>query len=366
MTENSHDAPRLGTSVGILATGMYVPPEVRRNDSWPSDVVARWMEQRRARPIPPIPENLGEGARRVLRANAEHAGDPFQGTVERRVLAPDMTIFDMEERAARDAIARSRIDPMEIDLLLTHTVVPDHQMANPACALHEQLGLSATCLSMHTEATAYSVLGQLALAEASIASGRARYALLVQSCAATRLIEMDDPSSVLLGDGATAVVLGPVSPGRGFLSAVHYTEGRYPQSLIMSVPGGRWFDDGRARVHIGDPRQLYEAHLRIPDTCAESVLAALKRAGHELTDVDFLCVFQGTPWLQRVVYEQLGLRDLEPLDIFHRFGYLSSAMIPAALYVAEHEGKLADGDLVVMTGGGTGMTYGAAVLRWGT
>jgi 3-oxoacyl-[acyl-carrier-protein] synthase-3 len=355
-----------GRNVGILATGMYMPSEIRRNDWWPSEVVARWMQQRGAMASPPVPADVSDGARRVLRAHAEQLADPFQGAVERRVLAADMTIADMEERAAREAIARSRIDPSLIDLLLTHSVVPDHQMTNPACELHERLGLSPRCLSMHTEATAYTVLGQLALAEASIAAGRTEYGLLVQSCAATRLIEMDDPNSVLLGDGATAVVVGPASAGHGFLSAVHYTEGRYPRSLIMSVRGGRWFDDGRVRVHIGDPRQLYEAHLRIPDTCAESVIAALRSSGLALSDVDFLCVFQGTPWLQGVVYEQLGIRELEPFDIFRRFGYLSSAMIPAALYVAEQEGKLADGDLVVLTGGGTGMTYGASVLRWGS
>ena len=351
--------------VGILAVGMYVPPEVRRNDWWPADVVARWVEQRRASPPPQLPADLGEGAMRILRAHAEQARDPFQGAVERHVIAPEMSILDLEERAARDAIERAGIDPRAIDLVLTHAVVQDHQLMNPACPLHERLGLSPACLALHTEATAYTSLAQLALAEAAIAAGRARYALLVQSSAATRLIDRDDPSSVLLGDGATAVILGPVRARRGFLSATHYTEGRYPLSLIMSVPGGRWYDAGSARIHIGDPQQLKEAHIRIADTVAESVLAALAKSGHTLAEVDFLCVFQGTPWLQKVVYEHLGVQHLKPFDIFERFGYLSSAMIPAALFVARQEGQLADDQLVVITGGGTGMTYGATVLRWG-
>lgn len=352
-------------NVGILGLGMYVPPEIRRNDWWSEDVVAGWMEQRRAAPRPAVPEGLSDGAIRVLHAQSDHADDPFHGALERRVLAPEMTVIDMEERAARDAIARAGIDPAAVDLLLTHTVVSDHQMTNPACILHQRLELSATCLSMHTEATAYSCLAQLALAEAALAAGRARYALLVQSCAATRLVESDDPSSVVVGDGATAIVLGPVSAARGFLSAVHYTEGRYPLSLIMSVRDGRWFDKGRALIHVGDPRQLYEAHLRIADTCAESVVGALKKAGHLISEIDYLCVFQGTAWIERVVHEQLGIRNASPVDVFRRFGYLSSAMIPAALYLAEQEGRISADDLVVITGGGTGMTYGATVLRWG-
>jgi 3-oxoacyl-[acyl-carrier-protein] synthase III len=352
-------------NAGILALGLYVPPEVRRNDWWPADVVARWVEQRRGAPTPALPASLSEGAKRVLRAQAEQADDPFQGTIERRVLSREMTVHDMEDRAARDAIARAGIDPAEIDLLLTHTVVPDYQLANPACSLHERLGLPAACLSMHTEATAYSVFGQLALAEASIAAGRARYALLVQSCAATRLFEMDDPSSVLAGDGATAIVLGPVPAGRGVLSLAHYTEGRYARSLIMSVPGGRWFDEGRVRVHIGDLQQLLDAHLRIADACKESIDAALARSGARLSEIDFLCVYEGTSWLQRAVRDHIGARHAKLVEIFPRFGYLSSATVPAALYVAEQEGLLVPDDLVVLTGGGTGQTYGAAVLRWG-
>ena len=351
-------------SVGILATGMYVPPPIRRNDFWPADVVARWLARRATAPRPST-DGLGTGAKRVVEAHAQQAADPFQGAVVRHVIPDDMTILDLEERAARDAIERAGIDPGEIDLLLVHEVVSDHQLANPACPLHERLGLTPTCLAMHVEATAYSSLAQLALAEGMIAANRARHALLVQASVATRLIDTTDPSSVLLGDGATAVVLGPVRPGRGFLSSAHFTEGRYPLSLVMSVPGGRWYDEGRPRVHIADPEQLLEAHLRIADTCADAVLAALAKAGHTLADVDYLCVFEGTPWIQRVVSEHLGRPHDARTDIFPRFGYLSSAMIPAALFCARQEGRIADDKLVVITGGGTGMTYGATVLRWG-
>jgi 3-oxoacyl-[acyl-carrier-protein] synthase-3 len=345
---------------------MYEPPIVRGNDWWPAELVAKWAELRSKVPRPPIPNDLTEGARRILRASAQQAADPFMGTVERRVIPDGMTILDIEERAARDAIARAKIDPAEIDLLLTHSIVADHQLANPACPLHERLGLSPACLALETEATAYTSLAQLALAEASIVAGRARCALLVQSSVATRLIEKEEPNSVLLGDGATAIVVGPVPAGRGILSSVHFTEGKYPASLIMSVPGGRWYDDGAVRMHIGDPGQLFAAHLRIADTCAEAVGAVLQRTGHQLGDVDFLCVFQGTPWLQRAIYEQLGVTHLQPFEVFQRFGYLSSAMIPAALFMAEQARLLADNDLVIIVGGGTGMTYGATTLRWTT
>lgn len=351
-------------AVGIRAIGMYEPPIVRRNDWWPVDLVDKWVEKRKDRLGSSVPFAATPGERRILHASAEQALDPFLGAVERRVVPAELSVLDIEERAARDAIARARIDPLEIDLLLTHSVVPDYQLANPACPLHERLALSPKCLSLHTEATAYASLAQLAIAESLIASGRNRYALLVQSCVATRLFAQEDQNSVLVGDGATAIVLGPVESGRGILGAVHYTEGRYPTGLVMGVPGRRWYDDGQVRAHVGDPQQLSSALLRIADTCAEAATALLTDVGMKLTDIEFLSVFQGMPWLQAVVYEELGINHIQPFDVFSKFGYLSSAMIPAALFRAEQDGKLADNQLVVIVGGGTGMTYGATALRW--
>lgn len=351
-------------AVGIRAVGMYEPPIVRRNDWWPAELVRQWVAQRQARPRLSLPSGSTPGEQRIFHAMVDQAADPFLRTVERRVVPPELSILDIQERAARDAIGRAGIDPAEIDLVLCHSIVHDHQLANPACPLHERLGLLPRCLALHTEATAYTSLAQIALAEASIAAGRNRCALLVQSTIATRFMDQTDPSSVLVGDAATAIVLTPAETGQGILGAVHYTEGRYPNGLVMSVPGGRWYDDGSARIHIGDPHQLFAAEIRIADICAEAVHAVLARTGYKLTDIDFLCVLHGTPWLQRVVYEELGIEHIQPFEVFHQYGYLSSAAIPAALFKAAQAGKLTDNALVVIVGGGTGMTYGATALRW--
>lgn len=353
------------TRSAILALGMYAPPEVRTNDWWPAEVVERWRELRARAPTASHDRSgLTRGAKRVLDAAARYQRDPFGGAVERRILAAELTPTDAAERAASDAIARAKIDPTQIDLLITHTAVADHALVNPACPLHERLGLAPSCLAFETEATGYSAFAQIAIADAAIASGRARHAVLVQTCVSTRLVDDTDPGAPILGDGATAIVMGAASDDRGIVGTAHFTEGRYPDSLVMAVPGGRWYDEGRPRVHVASPAQLGQAHLRTADSCAEAVIAALKRADQTLDDVDFLCVGQGTPWLHEVVAEELGLEGLPTVEIFRRFAYLGSALVPAALFQAEQVGHLADNDLVVLVGGGTGMTYGAIAMRW--
>jgi 3-oxoacyl-[acyl-carrier-protein] synthase-3 len=271
----------------------------------------------------------------------------------------------MEELAAKDALEDSAIDPQSIDLLLTHTVVPDFLLGNPGCLTHQRLGLARSCMTIQTDAAAYSFVAQLAVANAMIRAGQAHRALLIQSCVATRLIDPENPGSPLVGDGASAIVVGPTHTDSGLKGFAHFTDGNYPRTLIMSVPGRTWYSDGAAWMHVADPAQMAEVFLQTADVCKESVDAVLASTGLSARDIDFLCVYQGTPWLRSVVQAYLGLEHCRSFETFEQYGYLSSAMIPVNLALASRSGALHDGDTVLLTGGGTGMTFGAAIVRWG-
>ena len=350
--------------IGILGVGTFLPPIVRTNDWWPPEVVAGWMERRRAARPGEIPVS-GEGMARVLAAMSRQADDPFQGAVTRRVMPDDMTASDMEAAAAEAAIASAGIAPAEIDLLIVHSPVPEYLLSNTASVLHDRLGLSASCLALQVEASSYSFLAQLALAEPVLAAGRARVALLVQSCAASRLLDPADPVSALFGDGAGAVVLGGVGEDRGILGAVHRVDGRYPRTLIGSVPGKAWYAEGRIVLHSADPASARQVFLQTVDRGKEVVDDVLARAGRRAADVDFFAVHQGTPWLRQVAQEYLGLGAAKSLDTFPSTGYLFAVSIPLVLQLAQQRGLLEPDHLLVLFGGGTGMTYGATIMRWG-
>lgn len=304
--------------------------------------------------------------RRVLEAQAQQVRDPFLGAVERHILDRSQSIFDMEERAARAAIERAGIGADKIDLLLTNTTVPEVLLGNPACELHQRLGLPRACLATHLDVATHSFMMQLTLAEAMISAGRARYALLVQSCAPSRLLHEMDPIAPFFGDAATAVVVGPVSTGRGVLASVNFTDGRFPRTLVATVPGAAFYDDGHIQLHIADPRQMQSVFLLTADVCKESIDAALDAAGRKPRDVSFFCIHQGTPWLRRVVQEYADLAHTKSIETFQETGYLFASTIPAALATAQERRLLVAGDTAVIAGGGPGMTYGAAVLAWGT
>jgi 3-oxoacyl-[acyl-carrier-protein] synthase-3 len=350
------------SSVGIRGVALYLPPIERSNDWWPSDVVARWQSAPRAAP-PDRPLTAGEAL--VAAAMREQAADPFQGAVSRHVMPDGMTVLDMAEHAGRLALSRAAAVPGDIDLLLTNTVLPDVLLGNPACEIHHRLGLPRRCFTLETTAATYSFLMQLSLAHAMIASGQARLALLVQSCGASRSIALEDPISPLFGDGATAVVVGRVRERRGMLAAAHHCDGRFPNTLVASVPHGAWSELGRGVIHVADAVQMRDLLLSTADMLKESIDAVLARSGLTTSDVRFFAMHQGTPWIRKVVQDHAGLGHARWIDTFAQVGYLFAGIQPAALALAERAGLLANDDIVLATGGGTGVTFGSVLMRWG-
>ena len=351
-------------AVGVLGLGMYLPAEVRENAWWSAEVVATWRRPTPAT-LPPPPVDATPGMRAVLAAMAEQAEDPFQGTSKRHVIAADMDIGEMEVRAARAAIEQAGIDLSEIDLVLTSTTPIDRQLTNTACDLHHRLGLPNACFALHVDGAQHAFLLQLTLAETMIKAGQARTALLVQSSAVSRILDYRSPISPVFGDGATAVIVGRVAENRGILASSHHTDGARPYTLIASVPGAAWYADGRAILHMADPSGMREILLRTVDVSVESIQGALARTPYRAADVDVFAMHEGMPWLRRLVQAHTGLEQARAVDTFADTGHLFGAFVPSTLVAAERGGMLHDGDLVVIAGGGNGMSYGATVMRWG-
>lgn len=350
------------TGIGIVAVGTALPSEVRTNDWWDAETQARWASD--TRPAPPLSfDALSPNARKIATAMAGQAPDIFQGTRRRHVIAADASSCDLEVSAALDAIARAGIAKDAIDAVLTHTVTPEFLLTNSAAKVHTRVGLKPACFALQLEAAAYSFLSQLELGAAMIRAGRARYVLAVQSSAATRLVAPHSALAPIFGDAATAVVIGPVA-GAGIIAANHFTDGRYPDTLVAGVPGLTWYGEGRNVIHMADPVGMRDVLLQTVDLCESSVHALLTTAGVAPSSIDFFCIHQGTAWLRTIAQEVCGMAGARSVETFAETGYIFGAIMPYALRIAQDRGLLAAGDRVLLFGGGTGMTYGATLLEW--
>lgn len=356
-------------SVGVLGVAAHLPSTIRRNDFWPEHVVKPWHEKA-ARRLEKTREQLARETSEVARATLETivglGDDPFQGAVERRVMPDGVCAWDMETIAAREAIARSGIAKDQIDLVLSYTMIPDFINVPSACVVHANLELNDRCMTLAVDAVCNSFMMQLSLAQGMIASGAARYALVTQSSAlASRLPPSGEPIDVSGGDGAAALVLGPVSEGRGILSSSHHTEGKLWGALVCGAPGKHWTED-RCYAYSEDPSANHDMVSRITERASQVVGEALRDAHLTPEDVNFYACHQPFKWLRPASQKGIGMVNARYVDHFHYTGTTSAVNLPLQMAVGEREGLLKPGDVVACFQGGTGMTWSGMTLRWGT
>lgn len=356
------------TTAGIWSVGTYLPPIVRTNDYWTPEIVETWRarQQRNITRAQGADDGaLGDGAKTIIKHMMRFKDDPFEGVVSRHIMPDDMRSSDMEMAAAKQAMERAGIGPGDVDMLLVQTTTPDWLHVPTAVRLHHELGLAAHCHTLQTDGMCNAFMQQLLFADAMIRSGRIRFAVVVQACGMNRFLLPEDQFSAWFGDGATAVVIGPVADDKGILAVQHATDGRVYGGCVTGVPGKRWYDDGRTVIYLENPRGARDQFLSIGDTARPLMDAALAAAGARPEEVDFLACHQASAWLPPAVQEHTGLRNARRVDTFVECASLSGANLPLVMDKALRTEQLRDGDLVAMYSGAAGMTASALIYRWG-
>jgi len=154
----------------------------------------------------------------------------------------------------------------------------------------------------------------------------------------------------LFGDGAGAVVMGPVSHGRGVLAF----------ELGADGTGGNYLYQEQFIMMNG--REVFKFAVR---QMGESSVNVLEKAGLSKDDVDFLIPHQANIRIMEAARQRLDLPEEKMSKTIHKYGNTSSASIPMALADELEAGKIKDDDIIVMVGFGGGLTWGAVALKWG-
>src|SRR6266481_8685691 len=158
------------------------------------------------------------------------------GIKQRRKAASGEYTSQFAVRAARQAIERAGVDPLDIDLILCATVTPDQILPSTGCIIQAELGANKAA-AMDLVAACSGFLYGLTLADSMIRTGQSRYALVIGAEILTQYVDYTDRQTcVLFGDGAGAAVLGPVEGDQGILAARIRSDGRYQEQLFS--PGG--------------------------------------------------------------------------------------------------------------------------------
>jgi 3-oxoacyl-[acyl-carrier-protein] synthase-3 len=275
------------------------------------------------------------------------------GTDERPWALAGERLSEFATRAGRDALRGARVAAEELDLVLVATSSADEITPNAAPLVAGSLGARrAGALDVGSACTGW--LAGLALACGQIESGRAHSVLVVGADLLSRYLDPADRDTLpLFADGAGAAVIRAAGgPDEGLIGPFALHCDSAGAHLIRLERGGR--------IQIQGP-ETFRAAVRM---LCEVTVEGCELAGVGPEEIDLFVYHQANSRILRAVGQRLGLEPDRVIDCVSRFANSSTATLPIALSVAEREGRLHGGELVLLASFGGGLTWGATVVRW--
>lgn len=289
------------------------------------------------------------------------------GITERRIVGPGEFTSTLAADAGREAIERAGLSPTEIDMVIVATCTPDRPFPATACAVQANLGIKRAPAFDLVAACSGFVYG-MSVATGMIQSGMSRNLLLIAVDIFTHLLNWDDRNTcVLFGDGAGAVVLQGTNEPLGQLSAQIGAAGEGETLMAVDAGGTRMpatpelLDQGKQFVYMNG-REIFKHAVR--EMC-DSAQRAVEGAGLSLDDIKLVVPHQANVRIIDAVAKRLEIPMDRVVVNLDRYGNTSAASVPIALYEAVQQGRVKDGDYLLLTAFGGGLTWGSSVIRWG-
>ncbi|HSG09512.1 MAG TPA: beta-ketoacyl-ACP synthase III [Longimicrobiales bacterium] len=323
--------------VGILGLGAYLPERIMTNEEWSEhvDTSNEWIVAR-------------------------------TGIERRRLAADDESTADLAVAAARSALADSGLEAKDLDEIIVATDTPE--VYSPDTASFVQARLGAREIAAYDLGSSGCAGFVLALDVARSRAAEGRRVLVVGVELLTRLMDWGDRNTcVLFGDAAGAAVVGKAPGAARILATSAGTDGTRSHILGLEVGGTRMpFTEERARqgLHkalIMEGREVFrEAVARM----TASSLDVLARAGHTVDDVALVVPHQANLRILNAVGERLGVGADRLFVNVHEYGNTGSASVPVALWEARSQGRVKEGDLVLLTAFGAGFHWASLLVRF--
>ncbi|WP_373071970.1 3-oxoacyl-ACP synthase III family protein [Zeaxanthinibacter enoshimensis] len=297
------------------------------------------------------------------------------GIQERRhVVKGEDTTTSMGVKAARIAIERAGIDKDEIDFIVFATLSPDYYFPGPGVLVQRDLGLPTVgAIDVRNQCSGF-VYG-LSVADQFVKTGMYKNVLVIGSELHSHGLDMTTRGrgvSVIFGDGAgAAVVSREEDNSKGILSTHLHSEGQHAEELSLLAPGmgSRWVTD---IIEENDPNdESYYPYMNgqfvfknAVVRFSEVIMEGLEKNGLKKEDIDLLVPHQANLRISQFIQKKFGLSDDQVFNNIMKYGNTTAASIPIALTEAWEQGKIKEGDLVVLAAFGSGFTWGSAIIRW--
>lgn len=285
------------------------------------------------------------------------------GIRERHIAAEGETTSMLGEKAARAALANAGLTPDDIDLIIVGTSTPDWTFPSTASQIQAALGITHG-VAFDLQAVCSGFVFAVTTADKFLRSGSHKRALVIGAETFSRIIDWEDRTTcVLFGDGAGAMVLeARPSTGsmdeRGVLTTHLRSDGRHRAKL--HVDGGPSATQTVGHLRMEGKEVFKFAVGKVTDVVDDAFAAT----GISPDQLDWFVPHQANRRIIDMSAQKLGIAPEKVVATVHLHGNTSAASVPLALSVAVGDGRIKQGDLVMLEAVGGGFTWGSALIRW--
>jgi 3-oxoacyl-[acyl-carrier-protein] synthase-3 len=289
------------------------------------------------------------------------------GIIERRILAEGEEPAQLGIVAAKGAIESAGLSPKQIDLIITATNLPEMPIPGSSPFIKEGLLIDREIPFFDLIAGCTGFVYALKVAADMITAGSYKNVLVIGVEALSRFTDWNDRSTcVLFGDGGGAVVVSPLDGNRGILAS-HLAADSSKWDLLRMEGGGVRFPASEKTLKAGLHYLRMEGggvFKNAVEMMEAATFKALEKAEVSKEEIDWVVPHQANIRIIRSFAKRFDIPMERVLVNIDKYANTSTASIPLALDEASKDGRLKEGDLVVLNAFGAGVTYGAIVLRW--
>ena len=291
------------------------------------------------------------------------------GIKERRWATDNVTTSDLAYEACKQTIENSKINPIDIDMIIVGTLSSDYFFPGVSAQLQEKLNLKNVG-AFDIKAACSAFIYSLSIADQFIRTGAAKTILVVGAETQTKLIEKSTEGrdvAVLFGDGAGAAILTRSDSKSEILSTHLHSDGKHLKDLWMEAPGtnkGSWIDDpinlSKFTPKMNGREVFRNAVTRFPEVINEALFAN----DLDIDDVKYIVPHQANYRISEAIAKKLNVKMDKVVSNIHKYGNTTAASIPIALAEAVEMKKISTGDIIILAAFGAGFTWASAAIRW--
>jgi 3-oxoacyl-[acyl-carrier-protein] synthase-3 len=287
------------------------------------------------------------------------------GIERRHILEKEKSNSDIASEAALIALEEANVKPDELDYIIVGTVTPDSAFPSTACRIQAKIG-AENAAAFDISAACSGFLYALTIANEMLQHDQDKKVLIIGSEVLSRITDWEDRATcVLFGDGAGAAVIGKSDSQKGILSTYIKSDGRLGD--LLHLPGGGSSHppshetiDQKLHYIKMQGREVFKHAVR---TMADAAIHGLADSGYGAADIDLLIAHQANIRIIEAIAHRLKLPDEKVFVNIQEYGNTSAASIPIALHQALKEGRLKDGNRVLLVAFGGGFTWGASLIQ---